>query len=66
MGHAEHLVANGDPPASDISAFVIDPNTGALTPVPGSPLAAAEGSEALAEYVLTPETGSTPPLSLPR
>ncbi len=26
----------------------------------------AEGSEALAEYVLTAKTGSMPPLSLPR
>ena len=33
-------VANGDPPANDISAFAIDSSTGRLTPAPGSPFAA--------------------------
>lgn len=40
-------VANGDPPANNISAFAIDPSTGALTPVPGSPFAVGPNPQSI-------------------
>jgi 6-phosphogluconolactonase (cycloisomerase 2 family) len=41
-------VANGDPPANNVSAFAIDPNTGALTAVPGSPFTAGANPQSIA------------------